>query len=249
MPIVIFSLFAGIALFVYSIVYFSKNRKAEHYRRSSFLIFLFSGILLFISSVQALNHDAELVDIINNQIAESANAPAESTSAPVEEPAEEPKREEAEVGSRTNPVPFGETLVATGEITGANGESTNSEIMISLSNFVSGEEAMNYLLEQNQFNEQPPEGYEWLVFDVTLSANIENPNIPYYPMPTFNVIDSAGSPVSQDGMYATMDNQFGHVDIYDGGEATGKAAVVVPAGEEVLIEYKEFDIQAFFETE
>lgn len=163
------------------------------------------------------------------------------------EPSEQ--QQEAEVGSRTNPVPVGEALVATTEVISDNGEAAPAEFTISLSNFIRGEEAMNYLLEQNQFNEEPPEGYEWMLFDVSLNASIENPNIPHYPMPTFSVIDASGSPVSQNGMYATMDSQFGYVDVYDGGEATGKAAVVVPTDGEVLVEYSDFGIQAFFETE
>lgn len=175
----------------------------------------------------------------------------EEETAPNEE-AEEPAEEEepsSEVGKRSNPVKAGESVTIPGTVYSDEGEEANGELTISLSHFVRGQEAMDFLLSENEFNEEPPDGQEWMIFDVSVEASIDNPDIPYYAMPVFNVFDSSGSPVSQDTYATFASDEFGYQDIYDGGTHTGKAAVIVPEEEDVLIEYSDMEFTAFFSTE
>ncbi|GGA71467.1 hypothetical protein [Ornithinibacillus halotolerans] len=175
----------------------------------------------------------------------------QNTSNNTSENEEEAKENEqtSNLGKRSNPVPVGESVTLSSNVYSDDGEEAKGEFTISLTNFQRGQEVMDFLLSENQFNEQPPEGHEWMMFDVSIEANIDNPDISYYVAPSFNVLDANGSPVPQD-IYPTFDTgEFGYEDLYDGGKLTGKAAVVVPTDEEVLVEYSDFDVEAFFKAE
>lgn len=189
--------------------------------------------------------DASQDEAENEETAASEEVAANEDS---EEFAEE-EESSSEVGNRSNPVEVGESVTIPGTVYSDEGEEANGEFTISLSHFVRGQEAMDFLLSENEFNEEPPDGQEWMIFDVSVEASIDNPDIPYYAMPVFNVFDSSGSPVSQDTYATFASDEFGYQDIYDGGTHTGKAAVIVPEEEDVLIEYSDMEFTAFFSTE
>lgn len=177
---------------------------------------------------------------------DSADASKDKNDTEVNEDSSSKEDSESNLGKRSNPVPLGETVTIPGTVYSEEGDSANGEFSISISNIVRGQEAMDFLLKENEFNEQPPEGYEWMIFDVNLEASIDNPDMPYFAAPSFNVIDSSGSPVTQD-IYPTFNSgEFGWTDVYDGGAHSGKAGVIVPVDEDVIVEYSDIDLTAFF---
>lgn len=199
----------------------------------------------------------------NNDIALKEEDADEATEVDTEEVQEESEEEgESEetdevseegsnpVGTITNPVPYGETAVIQSGVYDDDGNLIDAEFEITISNVERGDHVMDFLLEQNMFNEEPPEGSEWMMFDVEFSAKIDNPNQAAFVAPTFNVFDESGSPVNQQDLFPTFDGiEFGWVDVYDGGSTSGKAAVLVPVGESVLIEYSDINIEGFFAVE
>lgn len=158
--------------------------------------------------------------------------------------------ETTELGKRSNPVPLGETITfSTNYYTDAEDKIPASVSMV-LSNVIRGDDAYNFLMEANQFNEAAPEGYEWIIFDVSLKLDEGSVDDPYRVSNTFNVIDSSGSEVTQSG-YASFANgeEFGWVDIYEGGKATGKTAVIAPVGDTSLVEFSDWNTNIFFALE
>ncbi|WP_368646218.1 hypothetical protein AB4027_04880 [Alkalibacterium putridalgicola] len=172
----------------------------------------------------------------------------------VEEPETEAEPEEettAELGKRTNPVPLNESIQFTVQIVDYEAEEYNPEeglLEVTLSNPVTGDDAYAFLLEENQFNEEAPEGYEWIVFDIEATLLEGDENIPYMPMPTISTVSESGAE-SPDGHYATLNNEFGYIDLFDGGTTSGKQAAIAPVDEPYLIKWSEestvfFDIKA-----
>lgn len=163
-----------------------------------------------------------------------------------EENEEDSESDSSPVGTITNPVPLGETAVIQTGVYDDNSNLIDAEFEITISNVERGELVMEFLLEQNMFNEEPPEGYEWMMFDVEFSAKIDDPSVAALVAPTFNVFNEDGSPMNQHDLYATFDGiEFGWVDVYDGESTSGKAAVIVPIDKSVVIEYSDFNVEFF----
>lgn len=160
---------------------------------------------------------------------------------------EEQKDVASEVGTRTNPVKVGETLIIEGvTVTDLDDweKQTVGDFNLTLNKVTRGEEAYNMIKGYNQFNEPAPEGYEYALLDFTLTGSIEDPNIPEYISPFLTVISSDGSEVEQGSV--VLENEFGSKDLYDGGTVTGHLAAIVPVGDgDVVVKYED-DFSAFF---
>ncbi|GEK89668.1 hypothetical protein SAMN04488100_12138 [Alkalibacterium putridalgicola] len=174
----------------------------------------------------------------------------------VEEPETEAETEEettVDLGKRTNPVPLNESIQFTVQIVDYEAEEYNPEeglLEVTLSNLMSGDDAYTFIPEENQFNEEAPEGYEWIVFDIEATLLEGDENIPYMPMPTISTVSESGAE-SPDGHYATLNNEFGYIDLFDGGTTSGKQAAIAPVepvDEPYLIKWSE-DSTVFFDIE
>lgn len=151
-------------------------------------------------------------------------------------------------GKRSNPVSIGET--ATWDVVYYDDESNplDGTVKTTISNVVRGEEAFNYLKNANEYNEPTPEGYEWAIFDVSLTLvegseddSFNTANISITP------IASDGSEVSQSD-YATFEDgtAFGWKDLYSGGNDSGKFGVIVPEDDETLLEVSDMNTRIFY---
>lgn len=154
----------------------------------------------------------------------------------------------SEVGKRTNPVPLGSTATQDFEFFSEDSD-YNGNRSITLSNLVRGEEAYNYIMDANQFNEEAPEGMEWIIIDVEYllnEADTEEESV--YIMPEFTVVASDGSEISQTENYATLNDgeEFGYVELYSGGTASGKYAFYGPTDDEILLKFDDWNNPAIF---
>lgn len=168
--------------------------------------------------------------------------PAEESTAKKEK-----KEEKSQVGKRSNPVKLGETATFDTEYYDDDSKSLAANVTMSISNPIRGEEAYNHLVSANQFNEEAPEGKEWLIFDVKYKVNTGSEDDAMFVSPTFLAIASSGEEVSQES-YATFatGEEFGGKDLYEGGETSGKVGILVNAGDETLIEYSDWSAKVFF---
>ncbi len=161
----------------------------------------------------------------------------------------ESSSEELTIGKRSNPVPLGTTVTFDTEYYG-DSDTIPANVSMTISNVMRGADAYNYLLNANQFNEAAPEGKEWVVFDVTLKLNKGSQDEPYYISNSFTPISSSGEEVSQED-YGTLGDgeEFGYKDIYEGGEQTGKVALLVPTDDDTLVEFTDLDPGVFFKLQ
>lgn len=168
--------------------------------------------------------------------------------------ADEPEEVEEEVnfGSRSNPVPLGETVTQDFEFFEMEGEEFlefEGNRSITISNVARGEEVYNYLMDANPFNEEAPEGMEWVMVDVEYTLNeSDTEDYPLNVSADFLVIDSTGSEVSQDSTWPTYadGDEFGYVELYSGGVASGKYIFYAPVNDETLLKFDDWNNPAIF---
>ncbi|SFC09974.1 hypothetical protein SAMN04488102_10338 [Alkalibacterium subtropicum] len=214
-----------------------------------------------VEEVAAENEPEDTEETEDNEeaIVEEEEEVSEETE--VEEPENETEKEleekpSANLGQRTNPVPLGESFQFAVQIVDYEADDYNPQeglIEVTLSNLVTGDDAYAFLLEENPYNEEAPEGYEWIVFDIEATLLEGDENIPYMPMPMISTVSESGAE-SPDGHYATLNNEFGYIDLFDGGTTSGKQAVIAPVDESYLIKWYEnstvfFDIKAAEDSE
>ena len=152
------------------------------------------------------------------------------------------------VGKRSNPAPLDEPQEVAVQYYDDNGEEIDGKVMITVSNVVRGEEAYNQLLEENEFNEDAPEGHEWVIFDVKMTLEEGSMDEPFNTsMINIIPISSDGSEVPQTS-YATFTDgtDFGWKDLYEGGTDSGKVGKIVPIDDETTIKLSDMQNNTFF---
>jgi len=156
-------------------------------------------------------------------------AAPETTEAPATEATEPPATEAPatqDLGTRKNPVEFGETVVMEAEY---DGDPIVFEI--TLSDLVRGEEAYDRMISANQFNEVDDD--EEVLFASVEFKLIEYDNVDDKPVWTsyrdFDYYKSDYSSYQSDN-HIVIDNPLSG-DTYEGGSLTGSIGVIVPEGE------------------
>lgn len=159
----------------------------------------------------------------------------------------ESTKEETPVGKRTNPVPLGHTATFDTIYYAEDGTPIDANISMTVSNPIRGQAAYDYLLQVNEYNEPAPEGKEWLLFDASMKMNKGSQDEPYYATDSFIPVSSNGEEVAQD-TYPTLNetDYFGDKEVYEGGQLTGKVALLVPVGDNTLVSFNDFDSKVFF---
>lgn len=174
---------------------------------------------------------------------DTSSGQAEDESNDIVETDEDSKSKEtssSNVGKRSNPVPIGQWI----EFEDTYYESLESfdaidgRFKLRITEVERGEEAFEQLIEENQFNEPGPEGYEWIIVNFEIEMLEGDEDAPYTVVPFISVMSSSGNEVSQDD-WATLDgNEFGHVDLFPGGSHSGRVTKYVPEGDESLLVYE-----------
>lgn len=167
---------------------------------------------------------------------------------PVDETSiEESVAEASVIGKRSNPVPLGQAIEIPVEYSNEDWtEDYEGTISLQISGITKGQAALDTLMVENQFNEAPPEGMEWVIFDVTMKLLDGNQDTPYTTSSAFNIISSLGSEIAQD-TYGTLDgNSFGYTDLFPGAEVSGRVVKYAPIGDNFLISYDENYSASFY---
>ena len=168
------------------------------------------------------------------------------------EPVDETSTEDSTIessaaGKRSNPVPLGQAIEIPVEYSNEDWtENYEGTISLQINAITKGQAAMDTLMAENQFNEAPPEGMEWVIFDVTMKLLDGNQDTAYTTSQDFEIVSSSGSEISQDA-YASLDgNEFGYTDIFPGAEASGRVVKYAPIGDNFLISYDENYSASFY---
>ncbi|WP_320164944.1 hypothetical protein [uncultured Trichococcus sp.] len=173
--------------------------------------------------------------------------PQDETDSLDETSTEESANESSAFGKRSNPVPLGQAIEIPVEYSNEDWtENYEGTISLQINGITKGQAALDTLMAENQFNEAPPEGMEWVIFDVTLKLLDGNQDIPYTTFPSFDIISSSGSEIAQDA-YASLDgNEFGYTDLFPDAEVSGRVVKYAPIGDNFLISYDENFSASFY---
>jgi hypothetical protein len=131
-----------------------------------------------------------------------------------------PTREpEATQGSRENPFAIGDVVTIT--------EGGNPAWDVTIG--VPTRDATGLLLEENQFNDVPPAGSEWVLVAVTVTRLSEEPSTPWLEFQFAFVSDSG---VTYEETSGVIPYGFRDIaDLYEGGSASGNVGFIVPSSE------------------
>lgn len=172
----------------------------------------------------------------NESVTEEVSSEAESS------------EEKSAPGKRSNPVSLGESATWDVLYSDADYNPLEGTVTTTISNVVRGEEALAQLMEANEFNEAAPDGFEWVIFDMSLTLDEGSEDDPFNTSTILiTPISSDGSEVSQP-TYATFEDgsEFGWKDLYKGGSDSGKVGLIVPEGDDTLIEVSDMNTSVFY---
>ena len=153
---------------------------------------------------------------------------------------EEASEKESEYGKRSNPVPLGEWTSIEESLYDDDENALDAVLNLRITDVIRGEEAFEVLKNENQFNEEAPEGHEWVIVSLEAKLIEGSEDFPFTVVPWFSIIDSTGSEVSQDD-WGTLDgDEYGYVDLFEGGETSGRYVFYTLEGDDTLLSYEQF---------
>lgn len=149
-------------------------------------------------------------------------------------------------GKRSNPVPLGKS-VEISETAYSGEKKFTAKYMLGATAVIRGDEAYKIVKEHNEFNNEAPEGFEWIVIDMKLEYLEGDDDEPFHTPSHFKVFDSKGKEVKT-VEYASLkdDAEFQYVEIFPGTTHEGKLALVVPKDDDCLLVYDTFEQKIFF---
>jgi hypothetical protein len=157
----------------------------------------------------------------------------------------DPNTTENSVGTRSNPVPVGQTHTVTQAIYDENSDSYKATVDITISDVKRGEEVYKKALEINEFNEAPQEGYEYVAFKVDVTVkDAETQDFALFVSDTdFNFISKDGSPYEYTSVVYEPELS---AKVYAGGSTSGYVVGQVKIGEEVQVVYEDAEWKNVF---
>lgn len=177
------------------------------------------------------------------EVGEAEENPAE------EEATEEAESEETEAGKRSTPVAVGETHEVDIVIYDNDSNEFEGKAEITVNSVTRGEEAWQEIQSTNEFNEEPAEGQEYLMADVTatlLEAETED-YAWFLSSMNFNFIGSDGSPYEWTSVVVEPELSG---EVYAGGTLEGKITNMVKTDDPVLLVFEDGNWDnVFFATE
>ncbi|WP_088005531.1 hypothetical protein [Indiicoccus explosivorum] len=190
------------------------------------LIGLFVVLLIFVPTENP-NERA----VVDNPEA-VADTPAKETSV-TEVLTEEPTEEETAadpIGTRSNPLPFGDTITADVNIYGDGIDAYPASLDLTVTEVIRGQDAWNIVLAENQFNESPTEGYEYALVKVKGALkDAETENYPFHLFSMdFEYVDQEGTTYP---LVSTVTPQELSGELYNGGAVEGYVANQVKIGD------------------
>lgn len=162
--------------------------------------------------------------------------------------ATETEESDSNVGKRSNPVSLGEKVQMTVNIYESidSFDSEEGILEVAITNIIDGDEAFDFIMNENQFNDEAPEGYQWIILDVEATLVEGSEDNPYTPIPYITTVSDSGEETPDLGVYASIENEFGWNDLFNGGSTSGKIAVLAPTAEDYLIKWDEGFINSIF---
>lgn len=181
---------------------------------------------------------------------EQEKSTTEETATPTEASKEESKEEaEPEFGKRSNPIPIAQSQLVDVAIYDNESNSFAAKAEITINSVERGQGVLEFIQGINEFNETPPEGYEYMMLDVT--ANLVESETEDYAWLVdgmqFNFIGGDGSPYEWTSVVVEPDFSG---EVYVGGSLNGKVVNMVKKDDPILLVLEDGNWDnVFFATE
>lgn len=159
------------------------------------------------------------------------------TAADVQDDAiEEVEEKEKPIGTRSNPLPFGDTITVKENIYDDSSNSYESLVEVTLLETIRGEEAWALIEKENMFNEPAAEGFEYALVKVKgfLKESETEDDSLYFSSMNFNFVSNDGE--VYDWASAVIPNELDK-ELYNGGTAEGYIVNQVKVGDDFKISY------------
>ncbi|OOE12507.1 hypothetical protein [Fictibacillus arsenicus] len=199
--------------------------------------------LLTVAILGACGQDTKDVSIDSEK--ETTEKASDTNKSESKEKKEETK---SKLGSRTNPVPFNTTATVEDELINDNGDSFPIKIDITVMEVIRGDAAFQKLKAMNEYNENAPEGYEWVLAKTKVKlTESETEDLAFFidGVMNFNFVSESGDIYSGD-IVGTTEPDFSF-EMYVGNEKEGYISGLVKTGEEAQLRYEDMmDGKVFF---
>lgn len=151
------------------------------------------------------------------------------------EPEVEEEKEKA-VGTRSNPLPFGDTITVKENIYDDSFNAYASAVEITLLETIRGEEAWTMIQNENQFNEPAEEGFEYVIVKVKgfLKESETDDDSLYFSSMNFNFVSNDGE--VYDWASVVVPNDLS-TELFNGGTGEGFIANQVKVEDDFKVSY------------
>lgn len=149
---------------------------------------------------------------------------------------EEAEEKEKPLGTRSNPLPFGDTITVKENIYDDSFNSYESFVDITLLETTRGDEAWALIEKENMFNEPAAEGFEYVMVKVKgfLKESATEDDSLYFSSGNFNFVSNEGE--VYDWSMVVVPNELDK-ELYNGGTAEGYIVNQVKVGDEFKVSY------------
>jgi len=152
------------------------------------------------------------------------------------EVAEKEVIKEKPVGTRSNPLPFGETITVKENIYDDSYNAYESYLEITLLESIRGEEAWAIILKENMYNEPAADGFEYVLMKVKgfLKESETEDDSLYFSNMNFNFVSNEGEVYEHASV--VVPNELSK-ELYSGGTGEGFIANQVKIGDDFKVSY------------
>jgi len=160
----------------------------------------------------------------------------EAAAAEVVEKEAEEEVVEKPIGTRSNPLPFGETITVKENIYDDSYNAFESLLEITLLETIRGDAAWALIEKENMYNEPAAEGFEYVLIKVKgfLKESKTDDNSLYFSNMSFNFVSNEGE--VYEWVSAVVPNELSK-ELYNGGAGEGFIANQVKIGDDFKVSY------------
>lgn len=162
--------------------------------------------------------------------------PKNEAGAEAEKEVEKEVVKEKAVGTRSNPLPFGETITVKENIYDDSFNAYESFLEITLLESIRGAEAWTIIEQENMFNEPAADGFEYVLIKVKgfLKESTTDDDSLYFSNMGFNFVSNDGE--VYEWVSAVVPNELSK-ELYNGGTGEGYIANQVKVGDDFKVSY------------
>jgi hypothetical protein len=176
------------------------------------------------------------IDGKNSREVTPKNEAAAEAQVEAEEVVEEEVIVEKPVGTRSNPLPFGETITVKENIYDDSYNAYDSSIEITLLESIRGNEAWAIIEKENMYNEPAADGFEYVLIKVKgfLRESETDDDSLYFSNMNFNFVSNEGE--VYEWVSAVVPNELSK-ELYNGATGEGFIANQVKIGDDFKVSY------------